>query len=77
MLHDILHRIHQEEVIHSLHNAGQALQPLSLIHISLRYLDETLAQLGAVASALKVTSTSGLAQRAEQMACLLYTSRCV
>ena len=35
---------------------------------ALRYLDETLAQLGAVASALKVTSTSGLAQRAEQMA---------
>lgn len=35
---------------------------------ALRYLDETLAQLGAVASALKVTSTSGLTQRAEQMA---------
>ncbi len=35
---------------------------------ALRYLDETLAQLGAVASALKVTSTSGLAERAEQMA---------
>lgn len=38
---------------------------------ALRYLDETLAQLGAVASALKVTSTSGLAQRAEQMAAVL------
>ena len=33
MLHDILHRIHQEEVIHSLHNAGQALQPHARINI--------------------------------------------
>lgn len=34
---------------------------------ALQYLNDTLAQLGAVASALKVTSVSGLAQRAEQM----------
>ena len=34
---------------------------------ALQYLNYTLAQLGAVASALKVTSVSGLAQRAEQM----------
>ena len=34
---------------------------------ALQYLNDTLAQLGTVASALKVTSVSGLAQRAEQM----------
>ena len=34
---------------------------------ALQYLNDTLAQLGAVATALKVTSVSGLAQRAEQM----------
>lgn len=34
---------------------------------ALRYLNDTIGQLNAVASALKVTSVSGLAQRAEQV----------
>ena len=47
LLHDVLHGVHQEQVVHALHNAGQPLQAHAGV-------DVLLGQVGVVAMAVVV-----------------------